>query len=84
VEYIPLALAIIVLLKVEATLYDGERSDKVYRSKLAEHRDRDACSKCLVEIEPVYCEIRDDREASAAADGDLREPAPRKGTKAIR
>jgi hypothetical protein len=76
IEYVPLALAVIVLLKVEASLYDGERDNKVYRAKLAEHIDRAACRECMASAEPVCREAQDVREKSATADGSLRTDKP--------
>jgi hypothetical protein len=75
-EYVPLVLAFIVLLKVEASLYDGERDNKVYRSKLAEHINRAACSKCLDKVEPVHKPTQDVREASATDHGSVRRSKP--------
>jgi hypothetical protein len=75
-EYIPLALALLVLLKVEATLYDGERDNQIYRRKLAEHLDRVACGKCLGQVEPICREAQNNREACQAADGDVRRKTP--------
>jgi hypothetical protein len=72
VEYIPLALAVLVLLKVEASLYDGDTDMEFYRRKLAEHRDRTACRQCMGEADEVFGEAQGDREKSAEADGELR------------
>ena len=75
-EYIPLALAVAVLLKVEASLYDGKRDDQIYRRKLAEHCDRLACSECVDKAQPVHGTIQDAREATTATDGSLRRKTP--------
>lgn len=75
-EYIPLALAVLVLLKVEASLYDGERDNQIYRSKLAEHIDRAACRECMAEAEQVCRKTQGVREASAEVDGELRGDKP--------
>lgn len=75
-EYIPLALAIAVLLKVEASLYDGKRDDQIYKRKLAEHCDRLACGGCVDKAEPVHVAIQNSREATAATNGSMRRKAP--------
>jgi hypothetical protein len=71
-EYVPLMLALAVLIKVEASLYDGRRDNEIYRSKLAEHCHRTACGKCLDKAEPLHREAQDTGEKSQEADGRLR------------
>jgi hypothetical protein len=71
-EYVPLMLALAVLIKVEAALYVGERDNQIHRRKLAEHFNRLASCERMAEAEPLYRAPQDAREASQAADGELR------------
>ena len=75
-ELIPLALALVVLWKVESSHADGNADMEFYRRKLAEHCDR--CDSCRTadKIEPIHDEAKHNREATAATDGDLRRKAP--------
>lgn len=71
-EFLPLALAIIVLLKVEASHADGSADLEYYRNKLAEHCDRHCDSACDIEAQPVHKPAECYREAGASANGSVR------------
>lgn len=71
-EFIPLALAIIVLLKVESSHADGSADLEYYRHKLAEHCDRHCNSACDIAAEQVHEPAECYREAGEAVDGSVR------------
>lgn len=75
-EFIPLALAIIVLLKVESSHADGTADMEYYRHKLAEHCDRHCNRACNIEAEQVHEPAECYREAGAPADGGVRRKKP--------
>jgi hypothetical protein len=75
-EYLPLALAVLVWLKVEAMNADGEADTRFYSAKLAELTDRpDSCER-VAATEELRKSTDAAREKAAAADGDLRRKAP--------
>jgi hypothetical protein len=71
-EFIPLALAIIVLLKVEASHADGNTDLEYYRNKLAEHCHRNCNRTCDIAPESVHKPTEHYREAGQAVDGSVR------------
>jgi len=71
-EFIPLALAIIVLLKVEASHADGNTDLEYYRNKLAEHCHWHCNRTCDIAPESVHKPTEHYREAGSATDGGLR------------
>lgn len=75
-EYIPLALAIIVLLKVESSHADGSADLEYYRNKLAEHCHRNCNRTCNTAAEPLHGQTEHHREASQAVDGSVRRKKP--------
>ena len=75
-EFIPLALAIIVLLKVEASHADGNTDLEYYRNKLAEHCHRHCDRACNIETEQIHQSAECHREARQAVDGSMRSKEP--------
>ena len=75
-EYIPLALAILVLLKVEASHADGSADLEYYRNKLAEHCHRNCSRTCDIALEPIHKPTECSRKASQAANGSVRRKEP--------
>ena len=71
-EFIPLALAIIVLLKVESSHADGSADLEYYRHKLAEHCDRHCDRACDIAPEQIHEPTECYREAGSAANGSVR------------
>lgn len=71
-EFIPLALAIIVLLKVESSHADGNTDLEYYRNKLAEHCHRHCDRTCDIAAEQIHRPTEHYREAGSATDGGLR------------
>lgn len=75
-EYIPLALAILVLLKVEASHADGSADLEYYRNQLAKHCDRNCNRACNIETEQIHQSAECHREARQAIDGSMRRKEP--------
>ena len=71
-EYIPLALAILVLLKVEASHADGSADLEYYRNQLAKHCDRNCNRACDIASESVHKPAECYREAGSAVNGSVR------------
>ena len=75
-EFIPLALAFLVLWKVESSHADGSADLEYYRNKLAEHCDRHCHSACNIETEQIHQSAECYREAGEALDGSVRGKKP--------
>ncbi len=75
-ELIPLALALVVLWKVESSHADGNADMEFYRNKLAKHCDRNCDRACHLETEQIHQSAECHREARQAVDGSMRSKEP--------
>ena len=71
-EFIPLALAFLVLWKVESSHADGSADLEYYRHKLAEHCHRNCNCACDIAPESVHKPTECYREASQTVNGSVR------------
>lgn len=71
-EFIPLALAFLVLWKVESSHADGSADMEYYRRKLAEHCHRNCNRTCDIAAEQVHEPAECYREAGSAVNGSVR------------
>ena len=71
-EFIPLALAFLVLWKVESSHADGSADLEYYRRKLAEHCHRNCNRTCDIAPESVHKPTECHREAGQTVDGSVR------------
>ena len=82
-EFIPLALALVILWKVEASHADGAADLEFYKRKLAEYSDRQRCSVRADETDAIYSTHECTRAPTTQVAGDVRGEAPRVREKAV-
>ena len=82
-EFIPLALALVILWKVEASHADGAADLEFYKRKLAEYSDRQRCSVRADETDAVYGADECTRAPTTQAAGDVCREAPRVREKTV-